>query len=113
MRDIIKLRNAKAKELEESVKGLLSSRGRINVVERNNALLIFDTRQNIQEIRAAVRDLDIETYQVNIQAQLIQVDADALREVGVDWQFGAGKGNLTPLTRQPRQAAHYAVRDSP
>lgn len=98
MRDIIKLKNAKAKDLEESVKGLLSTRGRINVVERNNALLVFDTRQNIQEIRAAVRDLDIETYQVNIQAQLIQVDADALREVGVDWQFGVGKGDLSKLT---------------
>ncbi len=98
MRDIIKLKNAKAKDLEESVKGLLSSRGRINVVERNNAFLVFDTRQNIQEIRAAVRDLDIETFQVNIQAQLIQVDADALREVGVDWQFSAGKGSISPLT---------------
>ena len=101
MRDIIKLKNAKAKDLEESVKGLLSSRGRINVVERNNALLVFDTRQNIHEIRAAVKDLDIETYQVNIQAQLIQVDSDALREVGVDWQFGVGRGDLNPLSNNP------------
>ncbi len=97
MRDIIKLKNAKAKDLEESVKGLLSPRGRINVVERNNALLIFDTRSNIHEIRAAVKDLDIETYQVNIQAQLIQVDADAMREVGVDWQFGVGGGSINAL----------------
>ncbi len=101
MRDIIKLKNAKAKDLEESIKGLLSPRGRINVVERNNALLVFDTRANIIEIRAAVKDLDIETYQVNIQAQLIQVDADALRELGVDWQFGVGKGSLDPLRNNP------------
>ncbi len=101
MRDIIKLKNAKAKDLEESIKGLLSSRGRVNVVERNNALLIFDTRSNIGEIRSAIRDLDIETYQVNIQAQLIQVDADALRELGVDWQFGLGKGLLDPLKTNP------------
>jgi type IV pilus secretin PilQ/predicted competence protein len=97
MRDIIKLKNAKAKDLEESIKGLLSSRGRVNVVERNNALLVFDTRANIREIRAAVKDLDIETYQVNIQAQLIQVDADALREIGVDWQFGVGSGSISAL----------------
>jgi len=90
MRDIIKLKNAKAKDLEPSVTGLLSPRGRLNVVERNNALLIFDTKANIIEIRQAVKDLDIETYQVNIQAQLIQVDADAMREIGVDWQFGTG-----------------------
>ncbi len=101
MRDIIKLKNAKAKDLEESIKGLLSPRGRVNVVERNNALLVFDTRANIHEIRAAVRDLDIETYQVNIQAQLIQVDADALREVGVDWQFGVGNGSIDPLQNSP------------
>lgn len=101
MRDIIKLKNAKAKDLEESIKGLLSPRGRINVVERNNALLVFDTRANIHEIRAAVRDLDVETYQVNIQAQLIQVDADALREVGVDWQFGVGSGALGALQSRP------------
>src|SRR4051812_37121636 len=97
MRDIIKLKNAKAKDLEESIKGLLSPRGRINIVERNNALLVFDTRANIHEIRAAVKDLDIETYQVNIQAQLIQVDADAIREIGVDWQFGVGNGSITAL----------------
>jgi type IV pilus secretin PilQ/predicted competence protein len=103
MRDIIKLKNAKAKDLEESVKGLLSPRGRINVVERNNALLVFDTRANIHEIRAAVRDLDIETYQVNIQAQLIQVDADAVREIGVDWQFGVGSGALGVLKSNPGQ----------
>jgi type IV pilus assembly protein PilQ len=103
MRDIIKLKNAKAKDLEESVKGLLSPRGRINVVERNNALLVFDTRANIHEIRAAVKDLDIETYQVNIQAQLIQVDADAVREIGVDWQFGVGSGALGVLKTSPGQ----------
>src|SRR5690606_11130186 len=74
-----------------------------NVVERNNALLVFDTRANINEIRSAVRDLDVETYQVNIQAQLIQVDSDALREIGVDWQFGVGSGNLTELRSNPGQ----------
>jgi type IV pilus secretin PilQ/predicted competence protein len=97
LREVIKLRNAKAKDLEESVKGLLSSRGRINIVERNNALLVFDTRDNLREIRAAIAELDIETYQVNIQAQLIQVDSDAFRDMGVDWQFGVGSGNITPL----------------
>ena len=101
MRDIIKLKNAKAADLQKSIEGMLSSRGKVNVVERNNALLVFDTRANIREIRAAVKDLDVETYQVNIQAQLIQVDADALREVGVDWQFAVGSGKLGPLLSNP------------
>jgi type IV pilus secretin PilQ/predicted competence protein len=98
MRDIIKLRNAKAKDMEPSIKGLLSSRGRVNIVERNNALLVFDTKSNILEIRAAIQDLDVETYQVNIQAQLIEVDADALKEMGVDWQVGYGSFNKDLLT---------------
>jgi type IV pilus assembly protein PilQ len=101
MRDVIKLKNSRAKDLEESVKGLLSSRGKVNVVERNNALLVFDTRENLREIRAAVRELDVETYQVNIQSQLIQVDADALHEMGVDWQFAARGTGLTNLINNP------------
>ena len=100
IRDIVKLKNAKAKDLEMSVKGLLSQRGRINVVERSNAFLVFDAQQNIDEIRAAVRELDVETYQVNIQAQLIQADADAMREMGVDWQFGIGNG-IASLINNP------------
>ncbi len=96
IRDIIKLRNAKARDLESSVTGLLSPRGKLNIVERNNAMLVFDTRQNIREIRAAVRALDVETHQVNILAHLIQVDSDALQELGVDWQFGSG--NITQLS---------------
>jgi type IV pilus assembly protein PilQ len=101
MRDIIKLKNAKAGDLAKSIEGMKSSRGSLNVVERSNALLVFDTRANIREIRAAVKELDVETYQVNIQAQLIQVDADALHEVGVDWQFGVGSGKLGPLLNNP------------
>lgn len=101
MRDIIKLKNAKAGDLVKSIEGMKSSRGSLNVVERSNALLLFDTRANIREIRAAVKELDVETYQVNIQAQLIQVDADALHEVGVDWQFGVGSGKLGPLLNNP------------
>lgn len=101
MRDIIRLKNAKAGDLAKSIEGMKSSRGSLNVVERSNALLVFDTRANIREIRAAVKELDVETYQVNIQAQLIQVDADALQEVGVDWQFGVGSGKMGPLLNNP------------
>ncbi len=90
VRDVIHLRNAKGSDLLESVKGLLSVRGRVNYVERNNAFLVFDTRQNIREIRAAIDELDVPTPEVNIQAQLIEVDADGLQSMGVDWQFGQG-----------------------
>ncbi len=103
-REILKLKNTKAIDLEPAVKGLLSARGKLSVVERNNALLIFDTESNIEEIRQAVNDLDIETYQVNIQAQLITVDADALEELGVDWQFGSG--SVGTLKAKPGQAGN-------
>ena len=103
VRDVVNLRNAKAKDLEESIRGLLSSRGRLTVVERNNALLVFDTRANILEIRAAVKELDVETYQVNIQALLIQVDADAIHDMGVDWQAALRSGSqpLHPTLGNP------------
>ena len=56
-------RNAKAKDLIESVRGLLSARGKVTYVERNNALLVFDTRANLLEVRSAVRELDGRTQE--------------------------------------------------
>ena len=65
-REVIKCNNAKAAEMQTSVQSLLSTRGKITVVERNNALIIYDTPDNIAQIRKTIQDLDVETDQVFI-----------------------------------------------
>ncbi len=99
-REIVTIKNAKAKDLSNSIRDLLSPRGKLNVVDRNNALIILDTEANIREIKNSISKLDIPTKQVNIRAKLVQVNSDALRQMGVDWQLGTS-GNVNPLISNP------------
>ena len=86
-RDVIRCNNAKAEEMKNAVQALVSSRGKITVVERNNALIIFDTDQNIAQIRKTIQDLDVETDQVLISCKILTANTDALRDLGIGWGY--------------------------
>jgi len=86
-REIIKCNNAKAEEMKNSVQTLLSARGKITVVERNNALIIFDTPEIIAQIRKTIQDLDIETNQVFISCKIIEVNSGVAKDLGIGWGY--------------------------
>jgi type IV pilus secretin PilQ/predicted competence protein len=86
-RDVIRLSNVNAQEMSKSILPLLSSRGKITVVERNNALIIFDTEQNIAQIRKTIKELDVETDQVSISCKIIQVGSGVLHNLGIRWGY--------------------------
>ena len=86
-REVIKLDNAKAQEMSASIQSMLSTRGKITVVERNNALIIFDTDQNIEQIKKTIKILDVETDQVSISCKIIEVSSGALQSLGVRWGY--------------------------
>jgi len=91
-RKIIRVSNAKAADMNAAVKDLLSARGRITVVERNNSLIILDAPERIAAIEKVLEQLDLETHQVMIEAKLVQVDHNAIEEMGVNWQVQSGPG---------------------
>jgi type II secretory pathway component HofQ len=86
-RDVIQCNNAKAAEMMTSVQPLLSTRGKITLVERNNALIIFDTPDNIAQIRKTIQDLDIETNQVFISCKIIEVNSGIAKDLGIGWGY--------------------------
>lgn len=86
-REIVRLNNTKASEMKESIQGLLSSRGKITVVEHNNAIVIYDTKENIAQIKKMLADLDIETPQISISCKLIEVSSNAVERLGVHWGY--------------------------
>lgn len=91
IKEIIKIKHAKASDLEPAVKGLISPRGIITIVERSNALIISDISAKLEEIKKAIQYLDVETYQVHIQAQIVEVSANVTQELGVNWAYGGGQ----------------------
>lgn len=62
--------------------GVLSDRGSITVDERTNTLLISDTGDKLDQIRALVNRLDIPVRQVLIESRIVIATDDFNRELG-------------------------------
>jgi type IV pilus assembly protein PilQ len=85
VREILKLNNIRAEEMQAPVKELLSARGKITIVEHSNSLVVYDTDENIRQIKVLLRKLDLETEQISISAKIIEVSSGVANNLGVQW----------------------------
>lgn len=110
--EIIQVNYAKAADMRALLSSgdtsLLSERGRVSVDERTNTLLVLETREKLDEIRALVARLDIPVRQVLIESRIVIANDDFARELGT--RFGTstigrsgtttiGQSGGAPLTR--------------
>jgi len=86
-REVIKLKNVPAQDMQKSISTLMSARGKITVVEHTNSLIVFDTDENINAIKNTIKELDIETDQVSISCKIIQVSSSVLQNLGIQWGY--------------------------
>lgn len=84
-REIIKINHSPVNEIKESIQGLLSAKGKVTTVESNNSLIIYDTEQNIEQIRKMISVFDIETAQISISCKIIEVSSGAVQRLGIHW----------------------------
>jgi type IV pilus secretin PilQ/predicted competence protein len=92
------IRHAQATEMQAVLESMKSSRGRISVVSRNNAIIVYDTQDRIKQMESALAELDIETLQIMITAKLVVVDSRLANDLGVDWSnitVGQGRNQAT------------------
>jgi len=82
---IVFINNSNAEEIRMALENIVSNRGMISVDEGSNSLIINDIEKNIVKIESMVRELDKRTYQVDINAKLVEIDVEASRELGIDW----------------------------
>lgn len=83
---IVALKFANALELSKSLDEALSGRGRLEVDERTNSLLVTDIHSVTEEVADMAMELDSRTPQVEITAKLVDLDAKVSRELGINWQ---------------------------
>jgi type IV pilus assembly protein PilQ len=88
---IIKLNYANASELNTALQSAVSRRGQIQVDKRTNSLIVSDLPGNIETVTRMAQALDSTTPQIEITAKLVDVDAEALRGMGIEW-------NVAPAT---------------
>ncbi|MGE0550559.1 MAG: type IV pilus secretin PilQ [Kofleriaceae bacterium] len=99
--EVVPLNYASATELKPKLEGMLSPKGKLEVDERTNALIINDVGGNREQIAKLALGLDTQTPQISIEARIVEARSDFRRQIGVQWGgralAGAGGGNATGL----------------
>jgi type IV pilus assembly protein PilQ len=98
---IVKLNYANAGELTTALVGSLTKRGSILVERRTNSLIISDLPERLGPVEKMAHDLDTATPQIEITAKLVDVDVEALRGLGVEWNIAPAKPELWAGTSLP------------
>lgn len=71
--------------------GILSPRGTATVDARTNIIIVRDTEEKLEEVRAMLARLDVAVRQVLIEARIVNVSTDFGRDLGIRW---GGSGSL-------------------
>jgi type IV pilus secretin PilQ/predicted competence protein len=82
---IIFVNNSNAEEMKDALQNIVSQRGKLDVDKGSNSLIVNDTEPVIDKIQELVKTLDRKTFQVDINAKLVDMDVEATRELGIDW----------------------------
>jgi type IV pilus assembly protein PilQ len=86
---MIRLNYAKASEMVNNVKGMLSKpRGTATADTSTNTLILVDSPTRLEGIVAFVKALDLKTPTISIQAKLVFVDRTNLSQLGVKYDVG-------------------------
>jgi type IV pilus assembly protein PilQ len=74
-------------QLAGALQKMLSDRkgAGIQVVDAANALVITDIPEKVEQIKTLVKGLDQPSAQIMIESRLVLVDADHVRDIGIEW----------------------------
>lgn len=97
-RTILYINYANAGEIKGVLEELLSPRGKIDVDERTNTIIVKDIHAVIVEAHDVVNKLDLATPQVSIEARIVEARTNFAKELGIQW---GGRYNAGPATGNP------------
>jgi type IV pilus assembly protein PilQ len=99
--EVVPLNYASAAELKPKLESMLSQKGKIEVEERTNSLIINDVAGNREQISRLALKLDTQTPQISIEARIVEARSTFVRQIGIQWGgralSGAAGGNSTGL----------------
>jgi type IV pilus assembly protein PilQ len=100
---------ARAASLANTLASVVSDRGNVVADTGTNSLIITEIESRIDEIVDLVKQLDIRTPQVSIQAKLIFVDRTDIEELGIQYDLGTSDQFFNKLVQRPNPTSSEAV----
>lgn len=83
---IVKLQYAKGEDVKKSL-ALIVPEDKIKVDAASNSLLFNGTPDEFSEVERAVAVLDRQLAQVIIEAEVVEISRDSLKDVGLNWDW--------------------------
>jgi type IV pilus secretin PilQ/predicted competence protein len=78
---------SKAADVEKLLEQKKSSRGKIDLDDRTNTLIITDVRDRMDLLEKLITLLDTPTPQVSIEARIVEATSNFVRNLGFQWGF--------------------------
>jgi type IV pilus assembly protein PilQ len=92
----IRVNYARADEvLVDKVKGVLSDRGAVTFDDRTNTIIVRDIERGIGDASHLIGELDVQSPQVLIEANIVEATRDFARGLGVQWGYNYAAGPTT------------------
>ena len=85
--EYIPINYATASAVQAHLNEVKTDRGKVTVDERTNMIIMTDVRDAIQRANELIKQLDVVTRQVIIEARIVEARADFSREFGIQWGF--------------------------
>ncbi|MBI3377669.1 MAG: type IV pilus secretin PilQ [Nitrospirae bacterium] len=76
---------ANAKDIEGIITKVLSKRGSIASDLKSNMVVIRDIPSAIERVTQLLKQVDVKTKQIMIEAKIVEVSTNASRELGIQW----------------------------
>jgi type IV pilus secretin PilQ/predicted competence protein len=82
---IIEISNSTAGDIVNTVKSLMTDRGKATADERSNSIILQEVPTNMDKVLEYIAELDKPARQIKISAQLLEISSQGLEELGVNW----------------------------
>ncbi|OGP64446.1 MAG: hypothetical protein A3K22_04240 [Deltaproteobacteria bacterium RBG_16_42_7] len=76
---------ANAKDIEGIIAKVLSKRGSVASDLKSNMVVIRDIPSAIERVTQILKQVDVKTKQIMIEAKIVEVSTNASRELGIQW----------------------------
>ena len=97
--EVFNISYAKAEDVADSIKEIISERGSVRSDKRSNTVIVTDIPTNLYKIQQVIEKLDEATPQVYIEARLIETVLDDDEKLGIDWSVKiSAEGSQIPTT---------------
>lgn len=70
------------------------SQARVEADTRLNAVIVRDAPARLPQYRQLISALDVEPQALEIEAQIIDIDTDRMRELGISWRYSDGRASF-------------------